>query len=316
MEKLIKSSRIRKFCLFLVSSIILVSCKSNDDIWHDFITENEGLKFTDSHMKYLVSRFDQPLDTVFKANNKEFEFLNVQFFWGPEFSKEEAERIIHEYRDKKKKVLQLKNPERIKYKIDQLNYEFQKLYEEKVSNKKISLAEFKESFESKFPELTEKQVLDAIKTIFEFKDRNLFNAYFQKTIRFMTGRNRSYKKHYGEACTLCKMKKDFDINIIESLILEYDGTISSSSKYSSEFCITARYEEKFKKHVTGDWVYGNVLGAYKFFGDGSYNMSNGLGSSSGEWWINCEGSIVLSNNRGLIITERGIKVGETTYKKL
>lgn len=322
----------------------MVSCKSKFDTWDDFIDENKGIRFNEEHMDFLVSKFGDPIDTIYRADDEEFEFLNINFFWGPKFSKEESKRIIQDFRIKEKKILELRNPERINNRMNQLNDEFKKIYYETVSDQKISLSDFKKSYEEKFPELTETQILDSLIIIFEFKERyelseswkkenfwdadgdgdndfydekqNLFNSYFEKTIRFVREKNQSYKYHYGESCTLCEIKKDFDVNIIVSLTLDKDGHISSSSMYSSEFCITPKSKEKFEKYVVGDWVYGDVLGAYKFFSDGTYNMSNGLGSSYGNWWINCEGSIVLSNNRGLIITDEGIKVGETTYRKL
>jgi hypothetical protein len=295
---------------------IVTSCESKYDLWEDFIEEKKGSRFTSEHMEYLVSKFGDPIDTIYRADDKEFEFLNINFFWGPQFSKEESERIIQDFRLKEKEILELRNPERIKNRINQLNHEYEKIYYERVSEQKISLSDYKNSYKKKFPELTESQILDSLIIFFEFRDKSLFNSYFEKQIRFLREKNQSYKRHYGESCTLCEIKKDFEVNIMVSLHLDINGNISSYSKYSSEFCITSKFREKFEKYVFGDWIYGDVLGAYKFMNDGTYNMSNGLGTSSGNWWIDCEGSIKLSNNQGLIITNGGIKVGETTYRKL
>ena len=151
---------------------------------------------------------------------------------------------------------------------------------------------------------------------------------FRKTYKFLIGENLSYKDYWGEKYPDEKIDRmDYNVNFYESVGIDYNGIIDDmldNGSYLDEDIdksISESSKKYFENYLIGDWVVGelgNVQGAYKFFEDGTYSMSNKLnGTSRGKWYINSWGGIQCSKQSGyLLFTQDGLKVGKTFYKKI
>lgn len=320
----------KKILLLSISILFLYSCSSKDDSFEKWITERVGTKFESNDMDFLVDEFGTPIDTINLSETKKFGYRNKNFFWGPYFDKNESLRIIQEFKNKRKKIdewmieigkrdgvnpnfyLSSGNPNYYDYKskLDDLYNEYEVLYNKNSMGRDVTFPEFVVSYHKKFPELTIKQCQDSIASFLNLDDFGK-KEFTSITYRFITDDNESYHKRYGN-----KSLRNFKILVYRDLTINNDGTIDDNIGLNDSYCINESSKEDLMEYVIGDWVYGDVMGAYKFMDDGTYSMSNSFTSKRGKWWIDCSGEIVCSKqNSSLKVTNEGIMAGTTLYKR-
>ena len=224
------------------------------------------------------------------------------------------------------------------------------LYKSRSNGKRISINQFIKSYRDKFPTQTIEQARDSFFNLLCNKTNRPTDFYFprkmfkkgrwkkkkllsrkktfRKTYKFLIGENLSYKDYWGEKYPDEKIDRmDYNVNFYESVGIDYNGIIDDmldNGSYLDEDIdqsISESSKKYFDNYLIGDWVVGelgNVQGAYKFFEDGTYSMSNKLnGTSRGKWYINSWGGIDCSKQSGyLFFTQDGLKVGKTFYKKI
>ena len=319
----------KKILLLSISILFLYSCSSKDDDFKEWITNRGGTKFETSDMDFLINEFGRPIDTINLSETKKFGYGNKNFFWGPYFDKNESLRIIQEFKNKRKKIdewmiekgksdgvnpisyLSSGNPNygNYKSKLDDLYNEYEILYKKISGGEKITFSEFVLDYNKKFPEFTLKQCQDSIAMFLNLSDFRK-KEFTSITYRFVTDDNESYHKRYGN-----KNLRNFKVLIYRDLTINNNGTIDENI-YNDSYCINESSKEDLMDYVIGDWVYGDVMGAYKFMDDGTYSMSNSYTSKRGKWWIDCSGEIVCSKqNSSLKVTNEGIMAGTTLYKR-
>lgn len=319
----------KKILLLSISILFLYSCSSKDDSFKKWINERGGTKFESNDMDFLVDEFGTPIDTINLSDSKKLRFQNENFFWGPSFNKNESLEIIKNYRKKINELnewmaisgrengdtpdnyLSSYNPnwESYKDKLNELYNEFKIIYDKKTGGRDVTYTELVNSFKEKFPKYSLKQCNDSVSVFLNLDDFSK-KEFTSITYRFVTVEKESYHKIYGNTNL-----RNFEISLCRDLTIKNDGTIEKNI-YSNSFCITKSSKEDLKEYIIGDWVYGDVMGAYKFMEDGTYSMSNSFTSKRGKWWIDCSGEIVCSEqNSNLKVTNEGIMSGETLYKK-
>ena len=325
---------IKSILFILISLMILVSCDSKSDKYREWIKLRSGTKFTSEDMSFLINEFGEPIDTVDLGKTKSFNYYNHYFFYGPFFSKEESVEIINDYETKWNKMYpelrkwlrdtgkkqgldpyfyltdKNRNWKEYKRKIDDFKSKYSYKYEKKSFGKEITFYEFVKSYNEKFPDLTLNQSQDSIIKFLGLEDYDS-KQMTSISYKFITDKNDSYNKRI----TGNDKVKDFKIDQYRDLRIYNDSTIDGFL-YSNSYCITDKSKEKRKESIIGDWIYGDVQGAILFMKDGTYSMSNSMSSKRGKWWINCDGEIVLTNQgKNLRLTDDGIKIGSTIYRK-
>lgn len=224
------------------------------------------------------------------------------------------------------------------------------LYKSRSNGKRISINQFIKSYRDKFPTQTIEQARDSFFNLLCNKTNRPTDFYFpgkmfkegrwekkkllsreetfRKTYKFLIGENLSFKDYWGEKYPDEKIDRmDYNMNFYESVGIDYNGIIDDmlyNGMYLDgdiDSSISESSKKYFENYLIGDWVVGelgNVQGAYKFFEDGTYSMSNKLnGTSRGKWYINSWGGIQCSKQSSyLLFTQDGLKVGKTFYKKI
>ncbi len=307
-----------KKILTLFSIIIVFSCSNNDQKYMDWIGEKRSTSFTDDDMSFLIKTFGNPTDTIQTGNEKKFGFTNIGSFYGPSFTKEESESIINNFNAEKEKLRRkIKNNDDYWDALDALRDNYENLYYEKVGEDKYSFNDLLNSYRLKKPEVSYDRSVEIIFDVIGVDDnRNyLTRPYLSTSYQFLISENISYNKMYGGN------NEDFLIDVYKYVIVDKKGIIISDYTDGTS-CISKVGINKLKNKTYGDWVYkggtDRVLGAFKFNDDGTYSYSNTMGASKrGKWWITCGGEISMTNSdRNIKIVKNGIRVGETTYRKL
>ncbi|WP_296634287.1 hypothetical protein [Polaribacter sp.] len=255
---------------------------------------------------------------------------------------------------KRKKVKKFKNYpyNTAKRKIEkELNDKNLILYKSRSNGKRISINQFIKSYRDKFPSQTLEQSRDSFFNFlcikYQYPNKDYFfpqkmfregrwkkkkllsrKETFRKTYKFLIGENLSYKDYWGKKYPDEKIDRmDYNVNFYESVGIDYKGIIDDMLDNGTyldgdiDNSISKSSKKYFENYLIGDWVMGelgNVQGAYKFFEDGTYSMSNKLnGTSRGKWYINSWGGIQCSKQSGyLLFTPDGLKVGKTFYRKI
>lgn len=329
----------------LVSLLIIVAlsgCSKSSEDFNKWIREHKGKKFTAELMQELISTYGNPIDSS-SGSDVEVRGFDNAFFLGPAFETEEGKRLYQEaeaewdrlYAYWTEKMNRSGEEQGISSEFyfsdmnnnwsdwvtarDEYYNKYANLYNEKASINSFTLGEFLKAYQKKYPELSMTQCIDSIKS-FKFAgvgEMELANIQ-NKTYSFSVEKSVSYKRTFGKEK---EDIKDFEVDLTSELTILGDGTIGDVS-YGTSYCITEDSKNDLKKKVIGDWVYksgGEVVGAFKFNEDGTYRMSNNMFggmSKEGKWSINCSGEIdATKQNTNLTLTEDGLSVGETTYKK-